>query len=377
MKTVLTREEYLDISVLSEPLACVMHAYRRLPSTLNINVITIFGAGPIGTLHALYAHRLYPLAKIQIIEPDEIRRELVQNLLPFVVSFSEYNNFVVDQSHLSVVATSVPEAQINAIKATSDYGIVILFSGINHKIKEELPCYEGQNLEHIHRNEEIVVISNYIRLIGSSGYHPTEIDLSLEELLNHYSYYNVVQTEIVNGLSNNVIGNEELDVPAIVKLLNDQMFSQRYLKVLFRHEPFPSKETRIIFRDNKVSFDYFDNLKPNKDEVLVRILRSSICQTDRRVLQGLKSNDMKDGTILGHEGVGIVLSVGENVNEELIGKTCSILPHYFFEHDCCMKIGMGYLSPDMKHLGIHINGCFSTLATFPICCVREHPHFLE
>ncbi|MCW9734106.1 alcohol dehydrogenase catalytic domain-containing protein [Avibacterium sp. 20-15] len=377
MKNILTREEYLDISVLSEPLACVMHAYRRLPETLHIDVITILGAGPIGTLHALYAHRLYPLASIQMIEPDDTRRELIKGLLPFVSVFREYNSFDLSKSNLTVVATSCPKAQTSAIEVSSEYGIVILFSGINHKKKDELPIYEGQDLEHIHRNEEVVVISKNIRLIGSSGYHPAEIDLSLEELINHYHYYKVVQTEVVNGLGNNIIGNQTLLEPAIIKLLNDQNFSQNYLKVLFRHEPFPSRETRVIFTNNGVGLDYFNNLKPERGEVLVRILRSSICQTDRRVLQGLKNNDIKEGTILGHEGTGIIVSVGEGVNEELIGKTCAILPHYLAKEDSCNQIGMGYLSPDMKHLGIHINGCFATLATFPLCCIREHLHFIN
>lgn len=60
-----------------------------------------------------------------------------------------------------------------------------------------------------------------------------------------------------------------------------------------------------------------------------------------------------------------------------MGKTCAILPHYLSDEDRCTQIGMGYLSPEMKHLGIHINGCFATLAVFPVCCIREHLHSMD
>lgn len=58
MRNNVTNEKYMDVFVLGEPLACVMHAYRRLPETLEVRTITIFGAGSIGALHALYARSL-------------------------------------------------------------------------------------------------------------------------------------------------------------------------------------------------------------------------------------------------------------------------------------------------------------------------------
>lgn len=174
MRNNVTNEKYMDVFVLGEPLACVMHAYRRLPETLEVRTITIFGAGPIGALHALYARSLYPFAMVQIVEPDERRRALIGRQLPFISVHATPDN--IRQSDLAVVATSAPEAQIDAIKTAGDAATVILFSGINHKTKAELPFFEGEDLETIHRREEVRVISRNIRLIGSSGYHPKEID---------------------------------------------------------------------------------------------------------------------------------------------------------------------------------------------------------
>lgn len=138
----LNLSEYLDLVVLGEPLACVMHAYRRLPITLTPKIITIYGGGSIGTLHALYSHKLYPLVKIQLVEPDIRRRKILFKLLPFLHIFSDTSNL--QKSNLAIVATSEAIASLNAIENSNDSGSVILFSGINHKNNSELPIYEGQ-----------------------------------------------------------------------------------------------------------------------------------------------------------------------------------------------------------------------------------------
>lgn len=90
------------------------------------------------------------------------------------------------------------------------------------------------------------------------------------------------------------------------------------------------------------------------------------------MLLGLKSNRLRDGLILGHEGVGIVLSAGQDVSKQLIGSICSILPHYFAGEDPQVNMGMGYLSASTQHLGIYVDGCFTTSAIFPVSCIRQH-----
>ncbi|MDC9581440.1 alcohol dehydrogenase catalytic domain-containing protein [Xenorhabdus sp. PR6a] len=377
MRNFITNEEYLDVFTLGEPLACVMHAYRRLPETLAVGTITIFGAGPIGALHALYARTLYPFSLVQIVEPDERRQALISSKLPFISVHATPDG--IRQSNLTIVATSAPEAQTDAIKTAADAAIVILFSGINYKTKDELPHYEEEDLEAIHRREEVRVVSRNIRLIGSSGYHPREIDSSIAHLRANPDYYSIVQTGIVDGLDGRLINNLTTIEPAIVKLLSDGDFGQNYLKVLFRHDHNPVIESRVVFEGGEVKLQNFTPEQPGPNQVRVRVLRSSICQTDRRVLRGLKSNSLRDGLIFGHEGVGVVLSVGQGVSEQLVGSVCSILPHYFAGEDPQVNMGMGYLSASMQHLGIHVNGCFTTSAIFPVSCIRQHidPDFLS
>ena len=368
MNPVMNNEQFLDAFVLSEPLACVMHAYRRLPATLEIHTITIFGGGPIGVLHALHLRTLYPFSLIQIIEPDARRRKIINNKFPFILLYETPDR--IRQSDLAVVATSAPEAQVNAIKTAAAAAIVILFSGINHKSEKDLPVFEGENLEAIHRKEEIRVISKNVRLVGSSGYHPKEIDASILSLRKNPSYYCIVQTGIVEGLGSYLINNQRLKQPAIVKLLTDSDFGQTFLKVLFRHSYNPHDETKVIYEDGSVKLQNYTAEVPGNNQVGLRVLRSSICQTDRRVLLGMKRHTLHNGIVLGHEGIGVIVSVGKNVSEKLIGKACSIMPHYFSDDDAQEQMGMGYLSSSMKHLGIHVDGCFTTLSILPISCIR-------
>lgn len=65
-----------------------------------------------------------------------------------------------------------------------------------------------------------------------------------------------------------------------------------------------------------------DDVKEPKIEeptdAIVRITASAICGTDLHMVRGTLS-DMKPGTILGHEGVGIVEEVGDGVRNLVIG----------------------------------------------------------
>lgn len=48
-------------------------------------------------------------------------------------------------------------------------------------------------------------------------------------------------------------------------------------------------------------------------DALVRLTSSAICGTDLRFVRGAMMPGMKRGTILGHEGVGVVEEVGKGV----------------------------------------------------------------
>jgi len=64
---------------------------------------------------------------------------------------------------------------------------------------------------------------------------------------------------------------------------------------------------------------------PKEREVRLRILYTSICHTDLYTLDGHDPEGVFPA-ILGHEGVGIVESVGENVQSVKVGDT--VVPLY-------------------------------------------------
>jgi threonine dehydrogenase-like Zn-dependent dehydrogenase len=53
----------------------------------------------------------------------------------------------------------------------------------------------------------------------------------------------------------------------------------------------------------------------NRHDAIVRLTASAICGTDLHLVRGTVP-DMVPGTILGHEGVGIVEEVGKEVQSE-------------------------------------------------------------
>ena len=54
------------------------------------------------------------------------------------------------------------------------------------------------------------------------------------------------------------------------------------------------------------------------NDAIVRLTASAICGTDLHMVRGTMPG-MKPGTILGHEGVGVVEEVGENVRNLIKG----------------------------------------------------------
>jgi threonine dehydrogenase-like Zn-dependent dehydrogenase len=102
--------------------------------------------------------------------------------------------------------------------------------------------------------------------------------------------------------------------------------------------------------------------------VLVRITRASICQSDRRVLAKTKSNELSKGWALGHEAGGYIVDPGPWA-DLVAGDKVVILPHLSCgECESCHRY-MSNLCPNMKHLGFHLNGSLADLMAFPYQCV--------
>ncbi|CAF3209611.1 unnamed protein product [Rotaria socialis] len=107
--------------------------------------------------------------------------------------------------------------------------------------------------------------------------------------------------------------------------------------------------------------------KPISGYCRVKLIRSQICNSDRRVLAGTKQSTINQSTVLGHEGIGIIeeLSNNNKQNDLKIGDLVVLGPHFVEENDIYLKRGLPNLSCQMKHMGIHINGVFANKMDFP------------
>ncbi|MEM7133128.1 MAG: alcohol dehydrogenase catalytic domain-containing protein [Chloroflexota bacterium] len=236
---------------LVEPLACVLRSLHRLEikqvmrtlledRRLTDTLFTIYGGGPMGCLAALAVKRLWPDLNVKIIEPNDRRRNIIEqsNIPCEVVPQLEKNR----QNQISFVATSSLNASIEAVRSASNNGYVILFSGINlyelnppNKAEQIL----GESLEEVHRKELSVMEANAlgkrVHLVGSSGYNFDDVHKSSIELHRHYEYYNKVQNVEIAGLSSYFAyykissKNHRFNIPAIEALMapngiDDQLF---------------------------------------------------------------------------------------------------------------------------------------------------------
>jgi len=361
----------LDLLTLTEPLACVLHAHDKIPRYLHVEKAVVYGGGPIGALHLMEIGKRFPKSVRFIIEPNPDRRKVLNRVLQNVNVLSSADPEL--KAHLTIMATSDLLANLDGIQNSAEGGVVLLFSGINHKEKEELPFFEGVDLEAVHRNEEIRVTSKGVRLIGSSGYHKSDIELSSQTLLENSDHYEFIQTAIIKSLISNEINGEKNSSPAIEIMLNESESYFKHLKVLFRMDlQQTDHDNYIVAPDSSYKKAKLNkiNLKPNIEPGFLRLkmLRASICQTDRRVLLGTKPANLNENLILGHEGIARVESVGANVSYKLIGKTVVVLPHHYVPDPLVVR-GLGFLSKKLEHLGIHRNGTFATRVDVPANCV--------
>lgn len=107
-----------------------------------------------------------------------------------------------------------------------------------------------------------------------------------------------------------------------------------------------------------------DMREPN---VLVRVLFSSICQSDRRILAGDKLHHLEMNLTLGHEAGGRIVDAGPWHSEPGFkpGTLVAILPHSSCGICLNCRLGKPNKCRGLEHLGFHMHGTFVDLGVFP------------
>ena len=97
---------------------------------------------------------------------------------------------------------------------------------------------------------------------------------------------------------------------------------------------------------------------PSDDEALIQIKKVGICGSDIQIYHGLHRY-MTFPVIQGHEGIGIVQSVGKNVSTLQKGDHVVLFPQVVCGKCYACRHGRSNVCESLKIIGVHANGLFS------------------
>ena len=111
------------------------------------------------------------------------------------------------------------------------------------------------------------------------------------------------------------------------------------------------------------------------DDVLVKVLATSICGTDLHILNwdSWAQSQMKPPVIVGHEFAGEVVEVGPAVKRLKAGDKVAVESHVACGtcHQCTH--GMKHICDNLQIIGVHRNGSFAEYIAVPAECAWKNP----
>ena len=110
------------------------------------------------------------------------------------------------------------------------------------------------------------------------------------------------------------------------------------------------------------------------NDVLIRVLRASICGTDLHILKwnAWASKTIPVPMVVGHEFVGEVAMVGSNVSDFFPGQLVGAEGHVVCGRCRNCLAGRRHLCAHSKGLGVHRPGCFAEYISVPMSNVWVH-----
>ncbi len=125
-------------------------------------------------------------------------------------------------------------------------------------------------------------------------------------------------------------------------------------------------------RDERgVTFKEVDKPNCGKNDVIIKIHKTAICGTDLHIYQWNEwaQNTIPIGLTIGHEYVGEIVEIGENVEGFEIGEMVSGEGHIVCGRCRNCLAGLPRLCKDTKGVGVNINGAFAEYLALPACNV--------
>lgn len=110
----------------------------------------------------------------------------------------------------------------------------------------------------------------------------------------------------------------------------------------------------ILYGPGNMEVKEVPNVKPKKDEVLIKVKNCGVCGTDISLFKGNYPGNYP--VIIGHEFSGEVTQVGKNVSNINIGEHVTVDPN-FVCHSCFFcRNGKEHLCNNLSSMGVHRNG---------------------
>ena len=143
-------------------------------------------------------------------------------------------------------------------------------------------------------------------------------------------------------------------------------------KLVLKEVPIPELEDRIVPKK------YGGVLKIRKEEqVKLKVVAASICGTDLAILRIPAGHDATPGVILGHEYVGEVLEIGDEVFNVKVGDRVVVDPNIKCGKCWLCRNDMASMCRNMTTLGIFCNGGFAEYNVAPAKQLFKIPENLE
>lgn len=109
-----------------------------------------------------------------------------------------------------------------------------------------------------------------------------------------------------------------------------------------------------------------------EDEILVRVMASSICGTDIRIIKNGHRKLQEGQTItLGHEFSGVVAARGSRVTHLAVGARVGVAPNIGCGHcDACIR-GLTNMCPEYQAFGITMDGAHCEYLRVPAAAIQQ------
>lgn len=130
----------------------------------------------------------------------------------------------------------------------------------------------------------------------------------------------------------------------------------------------------ILKKPGEVQIQDQPQPEPTAEEVLIEVEMAALCGSDNSLYHGKMEVDLP--VILGHEAVGRLARLGDNVTDLTIGQRVVIQPNFSCNTCAICQSGLANICPEKIRLGIDVNGVFAQYTVAPARYVWPIPDSL-